>query len=105
MSRPGTSSHEQRLSKGRRVRQLIASDRRALRSGDIRIGDVLRDPPDALGKLPIYVVLKETPKIGEKTSQKLCQQAHIWPLVPLEDLPLEKRAELINALPERVRHI
>lgn len=91
------------LRKARKIRIRIASELRALEKGDVRLGDVLRDPPDALGRCSIYTVLRRTPKLGDTTSEKLCKRLHIWPTDRLAQVPLEKREQLIAALPERVQ--
>lgn len=97
------ANHEKRLARGRRIRQLIASERRALRRGDIHIEEALRNPSDALKRLPIYIALREAPKLGEKSAQKLCERFDVWPLEPLGKMAPREREEIADALPERVR--
>lgn len=103
MSRRGKSSHEQRLSKGRRIRSLMTSEMRRLSKGHIHIEDAIRDPSDALGRCAIYDVLRRAPGIGERTARKLCIRFQLWPHDSVASIPAEQRENLIAALPDRLK--
>ena len=92
-----------RLKKGRHMRRLTSSALRALSEGSIHIEHVLRTPPIALKRVSVHQLLMRTPHIGEKGAEHICKRANVWPTHRLGKLTAEERANLIDALPDRVR--
>ncbi len=95
---------QKRLKKARRVRHLIASEFRALESGQLNVQDALENPSYALKRVRIYDVLRRVPGLGEETIRKvLHKQLRIWPMDKVGNLSKKERHDILAALPDRAK--
>lgn len=93
-----------RLQKARRVRHLIASEFRALESGQLNVSDALGNPSPVLKRVKVYDVLRRVPGLGEETIKKvLGKHLRIWPMDRIGALSEKQRHDILAALPPRVK--
>lgn len=98
------SSRQRRLKTARKVRRQIRGSFDALRTGRVTIEDVLRTPPDALGRVSIYQVMLHAPGLGPTGIKKCLQKSKIWPEDKLGQVSQEDRETVIKNLPPRARY-
>ena len=84
----------------RTQRASIFSD---LEEGTYSLRDALLKPPVALKGATVYSVLISAEGMGPQTAKKVLLETQIWPLLPLGQLAKDRRIQLIEALPERIK--
>lgn len=97
---PGTAK---RMAKARRARSQIAKTFDALRNGQLSPSDLLRDPPDCLGRTRIFNVLRRFPRLDQDGAENVCRRAKVWPLTTMDNLTPDDRRALLRELPPRVK--
>jgi hypothetical protein len=97
------SNNSKRIHKARRARTRIAQTFAALDNDQLSATDVLERPPDALGRIRVYDVLRRIPHLNRDGAENVCRRAKVWPLKRMDALTPEERQRLIIALPPRVK--
>jgi hypothetical protein len=92
-----------RLSLARRRRHQASVILNELRCGDRYVEDILKDPPDALGPIRVYVMLHCCPRLGEKGVDKLLKKANVWPTTRISKLSESQLTAILDHLPDRAR--
>ena len=95
MDDPAAHARQARAARARILRELGDGSR------SLRI--TLRTPPSALKTCKISVVLRAARNMGPVGVQKACEDAGIWPDVPLGDIHPNRIKFLIYNLPKRAK--
>lgn len=74
-----------------------------IEEGELGLVEALREPPEALKKTDLVVVLLACKGMGREGVRTVCERAHIWPLTSLGKLTKRERSDIIRELPERVK--
>ena len=73
--------------------------KQAIRSGELQVADVLRNPEGwPVGTLPVYELLMMAPYWGLVKVSKLLRRTEVWPLRPAGRLTQNQRNRLIRGL-------
>lgn len=90
------------IERARRARAAQGVALAGLATGRIPLSEALRHPPKALRSVDLYVCLMRTPGMGKDRCRQVCERAHVWPHLTLEELSIDQRMALINELPMRI---
>jgi hypothetical protein len=96
-----TRSLEQRMDALRRandIRVRRARLKKELKSGDIRVEDVLADPPDYVGTAKVFDMLMAVPKFGRVKAARFLNQCRISQSKTVSGLSERQRQELVDLL-------
>jgi hypothetical protein len=83
----------------RRRRAAKAKMLAALESGQVQATDVVLRPPGPLKTTDLWVVLLACPRIGRVKARKICEDARVFPNVPLGELSKPQRQAVADLLP------
>lgn len=75
----------------------------ALENGNVRVSDVLQDPPYCLRRIRAYDVLRRIPKLNRDGAETVLRRARVWPLTTMGALTIAERSRILHELPPRVR--
>lgn len=73
------------------------------RDGALTLEEILEDPPDAIGRMRVFDVLRRAHWMSDEGADRLLRRARVWPLMTVDDLGTEQRRQLISELPPRAR--
>jgi hypothetical protein len=91
------------IEEARRAKDARNRELGRLEKGKIKLAEVLREPPDALKKTDVWAVLLACQGLGPEGARRICIDANVWPHTRLWELTKRERADMIRALPKRVR--
>jgi hypothetical protein len=94
---------ERRLRKARRTRTAVAEIYVALSDERIGAREILEAPPDALGRIRVYDVLRRLPHLNRDGAETVLIKSKVWPLTPMSELTDAERRRVLLALPPRVK--
>ena len=63
------------------------------------LAEAVREPPSALKRAPLWVVLLAWPGMGPAKARRACERAQVWPLTPLGELTARELERLDEVLP------
>lgn len=98
MARRKDKAHAARAQ--RRARGQALAD---LAAGSLVATEVVREPPDALGSVDLYDVLRKCPGLGRESVRRICERAAVWPHTPMSELTEAQRSAIVLALPARLQ--
>jgi hypothetical protein len=90
--------HREALAKANVVRTERAALRRGLRSGDVQVGDVLRDVPSHVARMRLYDLLCLVPGRGPRSARVLMRKERIGELATVGSLTDRQREALVSEL-------
>lgn len=91
------------IKEARRARDARNHELDRLEEGGLKLVEALREPPEALKKTDLVIVLLACHGLGREGVRTVCERANVWPLTHLGDLTKRERADVIRELPNRVR--
>ena len=83
------------LRRANNVRVQRAQLKRGLKSGTVRIEDVLRQPPEYVSTAKVFDILMSVPKFGRVKAARFLQQCRISQSKTVGGLSERQRAELV----------
>jgi len=86
------------LRRANNVRVQRAQLKRGLKSGSLRIEDVLRQPPEYVSTAKVFDILMSVPKFGRVKAARFLQQCRISQSKTVGGLSERQRAELVSLL-------
>lgn len=86
------------LKKANRIRTYRADLKKDLKNKDVKIQDLLLDPPEDLETAKVFDLLLAVPKYGRVKVQKLLVQNRISSSKTIGGLSQRQRAELVSML-------
>lgn len=87
----------------RRGRTHIAQTFAALSNGQIDARSVLEAPPECLGRIRVYDVLRRLPHLNRDGAETVLRKAKVWPLTTMDNLTEAERKRVWLALPPRAK--
>lgn len=91
------------IHEARKARDARNHELNRLEEGTLELVEALREPPVALKKTDLYLVLLACHGLGREGARTVCERSHVWPHTHLGDLTKRERADLIRELPKRVK--
>ena len=72
--------------------------RRQIRSGLVRVDDVILEQPEEMRSATVEFVLLSVHRVGKVKVRKICHQAQVSPLQRLDSLTVRQTAALVRAV-------
>lgn len=96
-------SKTKRLANARKKKSKTSATLKKLEAGELKLVDLLADPPSELRRVRLWTLLLRAPGLGEAGVTKVLKEAEVWPYLRVDYVLPGSMEKIIKALPQRAR--